>query len=112
MHRLGLVDVNGGVSVLLSRTYQPSEGLSPYIRRHYVYEADLPDTSELVDSVFVENSFVLILLRGEWAAEVKPGVWQCPGSVVLCGPSTKPLRIRVRGAFRVVGFAIRPSGWN
>jgi AraC-like DNA-binding protein len=112
VHVRAVTDVTGGVSVLLSRTYQPSEGLSPYIRRHYVYEADLPDTSELIDGVFVENSFVLILLRGEWAAEVKPGVWQCPGNVVLCGPSTKPLRIRVRGAFRVVGFAIRPSGWK
>lgn len=98
--------------MLFSRTYQPSDGLTPYIRRHYVYEAELPDSYEMIDGVFAENSYVLILLRGDWAAEGKPGVWERPGNVVLCGPSTRPLRIRVRGAFRVAGFSIRPSGWK
>ncbi len=109
---MGVTVVTGGASLLSSRSYQPSEGLLPYIRRHYIYEADMPDDFEMIDGVFVETSYVLILLRGDWAVEVKPGIWECPGNVVLCGPGTRPLRIRVRGAFRVAGFAIRPSGWK
>jgi AraC-like DNA-binding protein len=31
---------------------------------------------------------------------------------VLCGPNSGPVPVRVRGAFTVVGFAIRPSGWK
>lgn len=112
MQAVALIQTARGASLLFSRSYQPSEGLRPYIRRHYVYEANMPDDFELIDGVFVETSYVLILLRGDWATEVKPGIWECPGNVVLCGPGTRPLRVRVRGPFRVAGFAIQPSGWK
>jgi AraC-like DNA-binding protein len=98
--------------MLLSRTYAPSPALEPYIRRHYVFNADLPDDFEIIDGVLAENSFVRILLRGDWSAELSPGQWSFPGPAVLCGPNASPVRVRVRGGFTVVGFAIRPSGWK
>ncbi|MFM9852690.1 MAG: helix-turn-helix domain-containing protein [Sphingomonadaceae bacterium] len=98
--------------MLLSRTYAPSPGLEPYIRRHYVFDAHLPDDFEIIDGVLGENSFIRILVRGDWTAELSPGKWSFPSPVVLCGPNSGPVRVRVRGPFRVVGFAIRPSGWR
>jgi AraC-like DNA-binding protein len=97
--------------VLLSRTYPPSPALAPYIRRHYVFEAELPADSEIVDGLLSENAFVRIIVRGDWTAEVGPVGWQGNGQILLFGANARPLKVRVRGPFTVVGFAIRPSGW-
>ena len=77
-----------------------------------MFEADLPHDHVITDGLLAENSFVRILLRGEWSAELSPGVWTSKGNVILFGPNTKPLQVRVRGPFTVAGFAIRPSGWK
>jgi len=98
--------------LLLSRNYAPSDDLSPYIRRHYVFEAQLPEGFELIDQLMSETAFIRILLRGDWAAEIDPGAWAGFGSVPLMGANGVPMRVRVRGPFHVVGIAIRPSGWR
>lgn len=97
--------------MLLSRNYPPSAALSPYIRRHYVFSAPLPPDFELVDQLLSETAFIRILLDGDWAAETAPGAWRFVGPTPLFGANFQPLRVRVRGPFRVVGVAIRPSGW-
>ena len=98
--------------MLLSRTYQPSPALAPYIRRHYVFEAELPADSEIVDGLLAENAFVRIVMRGDWSVETEPGVWRNGGQTILFGANARPLKVRVRGPFTVIGFAIRPSGWS
>ena len=98
--------------MLLSRTYPPSPALAPYIRRHYVFEAELPADSEIVDGLLAENAFVRVILRGDWAAENEPAGLQATGRAVLFGANARPLKVRVRGPFTVAGFAIRPSGWS
>lgn len=98
--------------MLLSRTYRPSADLAPYIRRFYVFEAPLPDGVVIEDFLLSETAFVRCLLRGDWAAETSPGEWNTAGKVVFFGANSKPLRVRVRGGFAVVGFAVRPSGWH
>lgn len=97
--------------MLLSRNYPPSSALTPYIRRHYVFAAALPSDYELIDQLLSETAFIRILLEGDWAAETSPGEWRFVGPTPLFGANFQPLRVRVRGPFRVVGVALRPSGW-
>lgn len=98
--------------MLLSRTYQPSVDLAPYIRRFYVFEAPLPEGAVIEDFLLAETAFVRCLIRGDWAAETKAGEWNTAGNVVFFGANSRPLRVRVRGGFAVTGFAIRPRGWH
>ena len=51
--------------MLLSRTYPPHKDLEPFIRRHYVFDAALPDDFMIEDSLLSENAFVRILLKGD-----------------------------------------------
>lgn len=97
--------------MLLSRTYQPSEALAPYIRRHYVFEAHLPSELVIEDYLLSETAFARFLLEGDWAGETAKGVWSRPGRALFFGANDMPFKVRVQGSFRVVGFAIRPSGW-
>ena len=97
---------------MLSRNYPPSPELAPYILRHYVFEAELPEDFTLTDSLLSETAFVRILIRGDWKAEIAPGYWASAGPVVFFGQNTSPLPVRVRGPFTVVGFAIHPGGWR
>lgn len=98
--------------MLLSRNYPPSPELEPYIVRHYVFEAELPEDYTLTDSLLSENAFVRILIRGDWRAEIAPGYWASAGPVVFFGPNSVPLPVRVKGPFTVAGFAIHPGGWR
>jgi AraC-like DNA-binding protein len=97
--------------VLLSRNYPPSPALAPFIRRHYVFAAALAADYELIDQLLSETAFIRILLEGDWAAEMEPNAWRFVGPTPLFGANFQPLRVRVRGSFRVVGIALRPSGW-
>lgn len=98
--------------MLLSRTYRPSPALAPYIRRYYVFEANLPGDLMIEDFLLSETAFVRCLLAGEWLGEVSPGDWSRPGKILFFGANEKPFPVRVQGSFNVVGFAIRPSGWR
>jgi AraC-like DNA-binding protein len=98
--------------MMLSRNHPPSEALAPYIRRHYVFDAELPEDFLIEDGILAELVFVRILLRGNWAAETSPGSWTTAGPVVLFGANSRPFKVRVKGPFRVIGFSFRPSGWK
>jgi len=98
--------------MLLSRNYAPSAALAPFIARHYVFSAALPADFELTDRLLSETAFVRILLQGDWAAETVPGEWHGAGLVVFFGPNARPLAVRCRGPFTVVGMAFRPCGWR
>jgi AraC-like DNA-binding protein len=98
--------------MMLSRNYPPSSDLAPYILRHYVFEAELPEEMTLTDSLLSETAFVRILIRGDWRAEIAPGYWASAGPVVFFGPNAFPLPVRVKGPFKVAGFAIHPGGWR
>lgn len=98
--------------MLLSRSYTPSADLAGYVRRYYVFHADLPDEAVLVDKLLSETAFIRILLNGDWSAEMTPDHWVNFGRVPLMGPNAIPWRVRVRGAFLVVGISFRPSGWS
>lgn len=97
--------------MLLSRSYAPSGDLASYVRRHYVFHAQLPEEFVLIDKLMSETAIVRILLQGDWAAQTADGEWSTFGSILLMGSNGIPWRVRVRGPFLVVGFAFRPSGW-
>lgn len=97
---------------LRSRNYAPSAALAPYIARHYVFSVAAPEGFELVDNLLSETAFVRLLLVGDWGAELSPGEWSNVGQAVFFGPNSRPLRVRVRGGFRVVGIAFCPAGWR
>ncbi len=98
--------------MLLSRTYCPSEALAPFVRRFYVFEAELPAEMVIEDFLLAETAFVRCLLKGDWMGEVAPGEWIQPGRTLFFGANAHPFRVRVQGSFAVAGFAIRPSGWK
>lgn len=97
---------------LQSRNYQPSERLAPYVARHYIFNVDAPDQFELIDHLLSETPFVRLLLRGDWAAEAIKGIWSNVGKAVFFGANSRPMKVRVRGGFRVVGVAFCPAGWR
>ena len=97
--------------LLLSRSYAPSDDLAAYVRRHYVFDARLPDDFVLIDKLMSETAMIRILLEGDWAAETADGQWSNFGRIPLMGPNGIPWRVRVRGPFLVVGVALRPCGW-
>lgn len=97
--------------MISSRNYAPSARLLPFIRRHYIVEAQLPADFCHEDYLMADNGFVRVILAGEW------DWWHqdqwVPGSgALLFGPNARLLRIRVRGPIFVIGFAIRPSAWT
>ncbi|WP_379549619.1 helix-turn-helix domain-containing protein [Erythrobacter sp. W53] len=98
--------------MMLSRTYCPSDQLRPYIRRFYVFEAELPDEFVIEDFLLAETAFVRCLLKGDWRGEVAPGEWSNPSKTLMFGSNEFPFRVRVQGSFAVAGFAIRPSAWH
>lgn len=98
--------------MLLSRSYRPSLGLAPFIRRYYVFEAELPGDMVIEDFLLAETAFVRCLLKGGWQGEVAPGNWSRPDKMLFFGANEKPFKVRVQGSFKVAGFAIRPSGWH
>ena len=98
--------------MLVSRNYAPSAALSPFIARHYVFSAALPSDFELVDRLLAETAYTRILIQGDWAAETEPGIWRQAGQVVFFGSNSRPLTVRCRGPFHVVGIAFRPCGWR
>ena len=97
---------------MLSRTYHPSDKLRPYIRRFYVFEAELPKGAIIEDFLLSETGFVRCLLKGEWTGETAPGKFEMPGRALLFGSNAAPLKVRVEGSFALAGFAIRPSAWR
>ncbi len=99
-------------AMIASRNYVPSDDLAPYVHRFYVFDADLPADYLLEDQLLAENAFVRVLIKGNWQAEVAPGQWTSAGKVLLFGSNSVPLKVKVTGPFRVVGFAVRPSAWR
>ncbi len=98
--------------MLQSRTFAPHNDLAPYIRRHYIFQADLPDDTVLEDSLLSETAFIRVLIRGSWSALSEAGLWEDAGPVLLFGGNGRPQRVRIKGSFTIVNFAIRPSGWK
>lgn len=107
-------DFNLGVFggwMISSRNYAPSARLLPFIRRHYVVEAQLPADFCHEDFLMADNSFVRVILAGEWDWWHQDQ-WVAGSGALLFGPNAHLLKIRVRGPIFVVGFAIRPSAWT
>lgn len=98
--------------MFLSRCYEPSASLRRYVSRFYVFSAELPDAAQLVDQLLAETAYVRLLIRGDWQAETAPGEWGTAGSAILFGSNSRPMKVRVKGAFTVIGVGIRPSGWH
>lgn len=98
--------------MLQSRNYTPSPDLAPFVRRHYVFEAELPAEAVIMDRLLAETAFVRILLRGDWAAQIAPDTWGNVGKTLLFGGNARPFPVRVTGPFSVAGFGIKPGGWR
>ena len=98
--------------MMLSRTYRPSPDLAPYVRRFYVFEAELPEGLVIEDFLLSETAVIRVLLKGDWAGEIAPQVWSSPGRTLFFGANALPFKVRVQGSFSVTGAAIRPSGWR
>jgi AraC-like DNA-binding protein len=97
--------------MLQSMNYAPSSDLAPYLRNHFVFRAPLPANMELIDPLLSETAMLRVILQGDWAAEMTPGVWQVEGPTILFGNNARCFNVRVRGPFIVAGTAIKPAGW-
>ncbi len=98
--------------MIASRNYAPSDDLLLYVRHITVFDADLPEGFLVEDQLLAEDATIRVLINGGWEAEVAPGDWRSKGKVILFGGNLKPLRVRVKGPFRLVSFAVRPSAWR
>lgn len=96
---------------MFSRTFPPHPDLAPYIRRHYVFEAELPDDFAIEDHLLSETGFVRVLIKGDWAAHDEKGDWKRGDRALLFGANSTQFAVRIRGGFTVAGFAIRSSAW-
>ncbi len=97
---------------MLPKNWAPSLPLRSFVRRHYVFEAELPEGHVLEDKLLSEFAFIRFLVKGDWTAETAPGDWTSCGRAVFFGPNCRPLNVRCLGAFKVIGLAVRPSGWK
>jgi AraC-like DNA-binding protein len=98
--------------MLMSRNYAPSKAMAPFIARHYVFSAELPESMTLTDSLLAETAFIRILVQGDWSVEVAPEHWVGVKGTILSGANIRPFPVRVKGSFLVVGIALRPCGWR
>ncbi len=97
--------------MLESRNFSPSRQLAPYVRRYYIFRAELPAQFEILDNLLSETAFIRLLIRGDWAAKTQDGIWSGFGLAPFIGSNSRPMPVRVRGAFDVVGVALRAAGW-
>lgn len=97
--------------MISSRNFAPSAKLLPFLRRHYLVSANLPDELEFEDLLMADNAFVRVLLRGDWAWW-NGSVWENLHGPLLFGANSRALKVRVRGPFSVAAFSFRPSAWT
>ncbi len=97
--------------MISSRNYPPAAKLLPFLRRHYAFDADLPETLELEDMLMADNAFIRIITRGEWSFW-DGEKWVSHRGALLFGSNGRTLKIRVKGPISVVSFSIRPSAWT
>ena len=98
--------------MLLSRNYEPTKDLAPYIARHYLMSAELPEDMVITDSLMSETAFIRILVRGDWQVLAADGEWRSHQGALIFGGNARPMRVRVKGPFTVIGMALRPCGWQ
>jgi AraC-like DNA-binding protein len=92
--------------------YPPAAELDPYIRRHYVFRAEMPADADIRDIMIAETAFIRIPLRGDWYIEGETGEWEPAQGPKLFGANSKGFPLRVVGSFLILGCAIKPSGWK
>lgn len=97
--------------MISSRNFAPSARLLPFIRRHYIVEAQLPQDFSHEDYLMADNGFVRVIQAGEWDWW-QNGQWVAGSGALIFGPNAKMLKIRMRGPIFLAGFAIRPSAWT
>jgi AraC-like DNA-binding protein len=98
--------------MLESRNFAPPNDLAPFVRQLFVFRASLPADFVLIDRLISESAMIRVLLAGDWSARFSgEAEWRSEGPSILFGPNATSFEVRVRGAFIVVGVAIRPSGW-
>lgn len=93
--------------------YSPPLALAPYIRRYYVFRAEMSADADIRDAMIAETAFIRIPLRGEWyVSEGKGGDWQPAAGAKLFGPNSCGFPLRVVGPFTILGCSIKPGGWK
>lgn len=95
--------------MLLSRSYRPSLGLAPYIRRYYVFEAELPGDMVIEDFLLAETAFVRCLLKGGWQGEVAPGNWSRPDKMLFFGANENHSKYVCRVVLRLPASPSAPA---
>jgi AraC-like DNA-binding protein len=92
--------------------YPPAPELDPYIRRHYVFRADMPADADIRDIMIAETAFIRIPLRGDWYIKGENDDWEPAKGPKLFGANSKGFPLRVVGPFLILGCGIKPSGWK
>lgn len=98
--------------MIVTENFPPSDDLTPYIRRLYVFEGQMPEGFVIADDILSENAFVRVLLKGNWMGQTNPGEMGSVGRVLLFGGNAHPFPVRLEGSFKVAAFGIRPSAWR
>ena len=93
--------------------YPPAPALEPYIRRHYVFRAELPEDAVILDKMIAETAFIRVALHGNWYVEADaPNKWRPASGAQLFGANSTGFPLKVVGPFVILGCGIKPSGWK
>lgn len=96
--------------MLLTRNFQPSAALSPFISRYNIFSSDTPGF-ELSDFSLADSA-ALCLTWGDWWIEASPGTWRRMPGITFAGPASRAIRIRMKSPCQLIGISFRPSGWK
>lgn len=97
--------------MLQSRNYAPPPDLAPFVRQSFVFRANLPLDTIIIDRIVSENAMIRLILNGDWSARFGDEPWRTKGPAILFGQNSRGFSVRSQGPFVLVGVALRASGW-
>jgi hypothetical protein len=93
----------------LSYNRAPAEDLAPWVGGLYATHVELPENYCLDGGLLSDTSFVRIQLAGHWHAQTADGRVERGRSLLVFGPNTRMMPVRVTGSFLSVGISLRPG---
>lgn len=93
----------------LSYNRAPAEDLAPWVGGLYATHVELPENYCLDGGLLSDTSFVRIQLGGHWQAQTVDGPMERGRSLLVFGPNTRMMPVRVTGSFLSVGISLRPG---
>lgn len=87
----------------------PAADLAPWITRFYFSRITAPADYQLDCGLFNDTAFLRIQHGGAWRVETARGIIESGSGVLVFGPHTRRMKVRVTGSVLSFGFGLRPG---